>query len=45
MRRGARKLLVRSFPYLVIYRALPEHVLVLAIAHQRRHPDFWLGRE
>ncbi|HYW06442.1 MAG TPA: type II toxin-antitoxin system RelE/ParE family toxin [Longimicrobium sp.] len=45
MRRGARKLLVRRFPYLVIYRVLPDGVLVLAIGHQRRHPDFWLGRE
>jgi plasmid stabilization system protein ParE len=44
MRRGARKLLVRRFPYLVIYRVLPDHVLVLAVGHQRRHPDFWLGR-
>jgi toxin ParE1/3/4 len=45
MRRGARKLLVRRFPYLVIYRVLPNHVVVLAVGHQRRHPDFWLGRE
>jgi plasmid stabilization system protein ParE len=45
MRRGAHKLLVRRFPYLVIYRVLPNHVLVLAVGHQRRHPDFWLRRE
>jgi len=44
LRRGARKLLVRRFPYLIIYRSEAEHVLVLAIGHQRRHPDFWLGR-
>jgi len=44
MRRGARKVLVRRFPYLVIYRVLPDHVLVLAVGHQRRHPDFWLNR-
>jgi toxin ParE1/3/4 len=42
--RGARRLLVRRFPYLVIYRALPDRVLVLAVGHQRRHPDFWLRR-
>jgi toxin ParE1/3/4 len=45
MRRGARKLLVRRFPYLVIYRVLPHHVLVLAVGHQRRHPEFWLRRD
>ncbi|HET7275628.1 MAG TPA: type II toxin-antitoxin system RelE/ParE family toxin [Longimicrobiaceae bacterium] len=44
MRRGARKLLVRRFPYVVIYRIEPERVLVLAAGHQRRHPDFWIGR-
>ncbi len=44
MRRGARKLLVRRFPYLIIYRVHPDHVLVLAVGHQRRHPDFWFDR-
>lgn len=44
MRRGARKILVRRFPYLIIYRTEAEHTLVLAIGHQRRHPDFWLQR-
>ncbi|HEX2092796.1 MAG TPA: type II toxin-antitoxin system RelE/ParE family toxin [Longimicrobiaceae bacterium] len=44
MRQGARKLLVRRFPYLIIYHVLPDHVLVLAVGHQRRHPDFWLDR-
>ena len=44
MPRGARKLLLRRFPYIVIYRFEPERVLVLAVGHQRRHPDFWLER-
>jgi plasmid stabilization system protein ParE len=44
LRQGARKLLLRRFPFLVIYRVEPAQVLVLAIGHQRRHPDFWLGR-
>lgn len=44
LRRGARKILARRFPYLIIYRTEAEHTLVLAIGHQRRHPDFWLQR-
>jgi plasmid stabilization system protein ParE len=44
LRRGARKLLTRRFPYLVIYRVDPDRVVILAVGHQRRHPDFWLGR-
>ncbi|WP_374049965.1 hypothetical protein [Nitrosomonas sp. sh817] len=27
-----------------MYRTEAEHTLVLAIGHQRRHPDFWLQR-
>jgi plasmid stabilization system protein ParE len=42
--RGARKLFLRRFPFLVMYRAEAEHILVLAIAHQRRHPSSWLDR-
>lgn len=44
LRRGARKLLVRRFPYLVIYQVEQAQVLVLAVGHQRRHPDFWQRR-
>lgn len=44
LKRGARRLLVRRFPYLIIYRVVSDGVLVLAVGHQRRHPDFWLKR-
>jgi toxin ParE1/3/4 len=42
---GARKFLVRRFPFLLIYRAESDRVLILAVAHQRRHPASWLGRK
>jgi plasmid stabilization system protein ParE len=41
---GVRKLLVRRFPYSLIYRIIPEYVLVLAVVHHRRHPRRWQGR-
>lgn len=41
---GVHKLLVRRFPYNLIYRILPEHVLVLAVAHHRRRPSYWRDR-
>lgn len=44
LKRGARKLLVRRFPFTIIYRVETERVLVLAVGHHRRHPDFWLNR-
>lgn len=34
--RGERRLIVIRFPHKVIYRILPERVVVVAVAHQRR---------
>lgn len=39
-----RKLRVRRFPYNLVYRVLPDRVLVLAVAHHRRRRRFWHGR-
>jgi len=39
-----RRHLVPGFPYAVIYEAHHESVRVLAIAHLRRHPGFWVDR-
>jgi plasmid stabilization system protein ParE len=36
-----RKLRVRRFPYNLIYRIEPDGVLVVAVAHHRRKPDYW----
>ena len=43
-RRGSRRFLMRRFPYTIIYRVESERVLVLAVGHQRRNPEFWLRR-
>jgi toxin ParE1/3/4 len=43
--RGARRFVMRRFPYTIIYRVESERVLVLAVGHQRRNPEFWVGRE
>ena len=39
-----RRLLVRRFPYSVIYETLPHAVLIVAVAHQRRKPGYWRQR-
>jgi toxin ParE1/3/4 len=44
LRRGERKLLVRRFPYSVIYRFEIKQIVVLAVAHHRQKPEFWAGR-
>jgi toxin ParE1/3/4 len=33
---------VRRFPYHVVYIVLPDRVQVLAVAHQRRRPQYWM---
>lgn len=42
--KGARKRLLRKFPYTVVYRILTDRVQVIAIAHQRRKPGYWRNR-
>ena len=34
----------RRWHYAIIYRAQPGYIRVLAIAHRRRQPFYWLGR-
>ena len=42
--RRVRRCLTRRFPYGVIYHAKEEHVLILAVAHSHRRPEYWTGR-
>ena len=39
-----RRVLTRRFPYGIIYQARGNEIVVIAVAHQRRRPDFWLHR-
>jgi plasmid stabilization system protein ParE len=39
-----RRYLLRRFPFFVVFRETPDRVEVLAIAHGRRRPGYWLGR-
>ena len=33
-----------KFPYRLVYRTEPDHIRIIAVAHQRRKPRFWRGR-
>ena len=35
---------LKRFPFHIIYRAGQTQIVVLAIAHQRRRPAYWVGR-
>jgi plasmid stabilization system protein ParE len=41
---GVRRLLLRRFPYSLIYQAVADEVLVLAVSHQSRRPGYWRSR-
>jgi toxin ParE1/3/4 len=40
---GFRRMLVRRFPFTVIYAVESDQIVVVAIAHQRRRPEYWKG--
>jgi len=39
-----RRYVMPRFPYAIYYRALPEHIRILAFKHHSRHPDYWRHR-
>jgi plasmid stabilization system protein ParE len=41
---GIRKRRIDGFPHSVLYIELPTEVRILAVAHGRRQPGYWLSR-
>ncbi len=39
-----RRVLLRRFPYAVIYEVFDDQVHVLAVAHTSRKPNYWTSR-
>ena len=39
-----RRILMRRFPYSLIYVVEPDRLRILALAHHRRRPAYWSGR-
>ncbi len=42
---GYRRVNLRVFPYYIPYFIRNDTVWVLAVAHGRRRPEYWLGRK
>ena len=40
-----RRVGTKDFPYLLRYRIIDNTIVVVAVYHQRRHPDFCAGRQ
>ena len=41
---STRRVLLRRFPFFVVYRVRGDSVQVLAVAHARRRPGYWRAR-
>lgn len=39
-----RRMPLRQFPYSLIYSKESDMILVIAVAHDKRRPFYWLGR-
>jgi plasmid stabilization system protein ParE len=39
-----RKSLLHKFPYKLLYSIEKDHIFIIAVAHQHRKPDYWVGR-
>jgi toxin ParE2 len=41
---GLRRFLLARFPYSLIYGIDGDTIIVIAVAHQHRHPHYWADR-
>jgi len=41
---GTRRIVLRRFPFTIIYRVGGEQIQILAVAHQKRRPGYWRDR-
>lgn len=41
---GYRRKLLERYPYGIIYRVEGEVILIVALAHTSRRPEYWRGR-
>lgn len=39
-----RRCLTKTFPFGVLFRDKPRHVIIMAVMHLRRDPDYWKSR-
>ena len=44
VRGDIRRLMLERFPYKLLYSVESDYVYVIAVAHSRRSPDYWINR-
>jgi plasmid stabilization system protein ParE len=46
VRGSVRRMMLSHFPYYIYYRLLASgNLRILAVAHNRRRPEYWVGRQ
>ncbi|MBK9990809.1 MAG: type II toxin-antitoxin system RelE/ParE family toxin [Verrucomicrobia bacterium] len=43
-RHGTRRARARKFPFIIIFAERPKALFIVAIAHTKKHPDYWTER-
>ena len=41
---GAKRIVLKRFPYDIVIRESPEEIIIVAIAHHSRRPGYWRRR-
>ena len=41
---GTRRVVIKDFPFSLVYRPEADGIVVFALAHFRRQPEYWLSR-
>lgn len=41
---AVRRFPIEHFPFMLIYREHPEYIEIIALAPNRRKPNYWIGR-
>lgn len=44
-REEIRRCVINKFPYKLLYSIEYDHILVIAVAHLHRKPDYWVDRD
>lgn len=44
VREKVRRVPLRHFPFLLVYREYPDHLEIVALAHMSRKPRYWRNR-
>lgn len=42
--RDARRFILPGYPYDLVYSVLEDEIVVLAVAHHSRQPEYWADR-